>query len=177
MLAGSAGCVGVEVGVFEGAFSFDILTTKIATLHLVNGWVFYPEYGKDSCNRVDSDQEKIYRNVFNRFGGEIASGRVVVHRKMSVDASKDFEDGSLDFCYLDARHTFDAVLEDLEAWGPKIKPGGCLMGHDFSDIPQARELNFGVRPAVEQFCNETDWEMYGISEDHPQSFCLKRGAK
>ena len=53
-------------------------------------------------------------------------------------------DASLDFVFIDAEHTYDAVKQDIAAWEPKIKPGGWVMGHDYCDkFP-------GVRQAVQE---------------------------
>lgn len=48
----------------------------------------------------------------------------------SVQASRQFEDATLDFVFLDADHSYDAVKADIAAWWPKVKPGGILAGHD-----------------------------------------------
>jgi hypothetical protein len=40
---------------------------------------------------------------------------------------------SLDFVYIDALHTYDDTSELLRAYLPKIRPGGVLGGHDYSD--------------------------------------------
>mmetsp|Transcript_27045 Transcript_27045/g.59007 ORF Transcript_27045/g.59007 Transcript_27045/m.59007 type:complete len:115 (-) Transcript_27045:1572-1916(-) len=42
-----------------------------------------------------------------------------------------FEDESLDFIYIDARHDFCSVLEDLELYWPKLSCGGIYAGHDY----------------------------------------------
>lgn len=34
--------------------------------------------------------------------------------------------------FIDADHSFDAVCRDIDAWRPKVKPGGWLAGHDIS---------------------------------------------
>ena len=39
--------------------------------------------------------------------------------------------GSLDWVFIDANHTYDAVLADILAWSPKLKASGLLSGHDF----------------------------------------------
>ena len=56
---------------------------------------------------------------------------IVKIKKTSVEAAKDFEDGSLDAVYIDAEHDEASVREDIQAWRPKLKPGGLLCGHDF----------------------------------------------
>jgi len=53
-------------------------------------------------------------------------------KKDSLTAAKDFNDESVDFVFIDANHTYDAIRQDLEAWWPKIKSGGTMAGHDFT---------------------------------------------
>jgi predicted O-methyltransferase YrrM len=48
----------------------------------------------------------------------------------SLEASRWFSDGSLDFVYIDGNHALHYVLEDLEAWTPKVRRGGIVAGHD-----------------------------------------------
>ncbi len=48
----------------------------------------------------------------------------------SIEAAEQFEDGSLDFAFIDADHREAAVLADIAAWRPKIRAGGMLTGHD-----------------------------------------------
>ena len=50
----------------------------------------------------------------------------------SLDASLMFEDKSLDFVFIDASHEYAHVLLDIDAWLPKVKPGGILAGHDYT---------------------------------------------
>lgn len=50
-------------------------------------------------------------------------------KSLSAEASNNFKDNSVDFCYVDALHTYDGVMLDLEAWWPKIRPG-CFFGGD-----------------------------------------------
>jgi len=60
----------------------------------------------------------------------------------SVKAARLYPDQSIDFCFIDAGHSREEVCEDIDAWLPKIKPGGILAGHDLQG-------NFpGVRQAV-----------------------------
>ena len=48
----------------------------------------------------------------------------------SIKASRRFDDVSLDFVFIDACHTYQAVKKDISSWLPKVKPGGILAGHD-----------------------------------------------
>ena len=51
----------------------------------------------------------------------------------SVQAAHQFDDGEIDFVFIDADHEYKSVKADIAAWWPKIKPGGILAGHDFCD--------------------------------------------
>jgi predicted O-methyltransferase YrrM len=60
----------------------------------------------------------------------------------SVDAAKQFLDRELGLVFIDASHTFEGTVADIQAWRPKLAPGGLLAGHDV-DSP-------GVRRAIDQ---------------------------
>lgn len=45
-----------------------------------------------------------------------------------------FADGTFDFIYVDARHDRLGVLEDLQAWWPKLRRGGLMAGHYYTPI-------------------------------------------
>jgi len=63
----------------------------------------------------------------------------------SKEASKLYKNKSLDFVFIDAEHTYDAVKNDISYWYPKVKTGGILAGHDFN-YPE-------VNSAVNDFFN------------------------
>lgn len=47
------------------------------------------------------------------------------------DASAAIHDGSLDFVFIDADHSYAAVKDDITCWAPKVRAGGWLGGHDY----------------------------------------------
>lgn len=57
-------------------------------------------------------------------------GRCVLLRGPSVAVVP--ADAALDFVWIDGDHTTDAVLADVAAWLPALKPGGWLLGHDIN---------------------------------------------
>ena len=68
-------------------------------------------------------------------------------RSTSVEASKQFNDNSIDALYLDAAHDYDNVLADINAWYPKMKKEQLLLTGDDWEWP-------GVRSAVIDFTRD-----------------------
>jgi hypothetical protein len=54
-------------------------------------------------------------------------------KSTSVEASKLYNDASLDFVLIDASHIYEDVCDDICSWLPKIKTGGTLAGDDYSE--------------------------------------------
>jgi hypothetical protein len=54
-------------------------------------------------------------------------------RGQSADAATLFPDGYFDMVYLDADHSYESVKADLKAWLPRVRPGGWIAGHDYTD--------------------------------------------
>lgn len=53
-------------------------------------------------------------------------------KSSSVEASKHFENESIDFVFIDASHEYEDVLSDVSSWYPKVKPGGLICGDDYA---------------------------------------------
>mmetsp|Transcript_9334 Transcript_9334/g.20769 ORF Transcript_9334/g.20769 Transcript_9334/m.20769 type:complete len:420 (-) Transcript_9334:112-1371(-) len=76
--------------------------------------------------------DALYEDVLQRLAPHCASKRFTLHRSTSIAASELIDASSLDLVFLDARHDYAAVADDIAAWMPKVRPGGILSGHDFS---------------------------------------------
>jgi predicted O-methyltransferase YrrM len=72
------------------------------------------------------------------------------YKLKSIDASKLYEDQSLDFIFIDADHTYEGVMNDLIHWYPKVKFGGVISGHDYFYGPEGEDWG-GVKRAVDEF--------------------------
>jgi hypothetical protein len=155
------GGVVAEVGVWKGDFSAQLLATlDPAELHLVDPWAFRPDYehalyGGNAAKSQD-DMDAIYEGVRARFAGQIEQRRVELHRNDSAIAAAGFAPSTFDAVYIDGDHTYDAVVADLRAWAPLVKPLGVLAGDDYSATGWWQD---GVKRAVDEFAHSTDWEL------------------
>jgi hypothetical protein len=141
---------GVEIGVKTGVYSNQLLTNWHGNeLISVDPWLSAdPEEYVDRSNVSQDEFERYYQETVERLSKH--GSRSTIWRMTSVEAAPRIPDHELDFVYIDARHDYDSVLEDLEAWCTKVKPGGILAGHDYvdGDLPQG---DFYVKSAVDGF--------------------------
>lgn len=141
---------GVEVGVFKGEFSRQLLRTwRCSSLVSVDPWREFPpgEY-IDICNLSQADHDLNFQGTVERLRPFDQRSRIL--RGTSQEAATQVADSSLDFVYLDAQHHYEAVRNDIELWHPKVKRGGVLGGHDYLDGRLETGL-YGVKKAVDEF--------------------------
>lgn len=136
---------GAEVGVEYGRTSQIILEAfPKATLYMIDAW--QSRIGTDrqgrSVHRRNKKQSHDIANAFPR--------RAVIVEGLSCMVAWQVPN-DLDFVYLDADHSYEAVLVDLATWWQKIRVGGILMGHDYNGRGD-RTGRFGVKKAVDYFC-------------------------
>jgi predicted O-methyltransferase YrrM len=103
---------------------------KNIKLDCVDTWTFDPN---GSIPKIFFDQAG---DVEKLFLGNIKNSNIediVTPVKLeSTIASRNYEDNSLDFVFIDANHGYEDVKKDIQAWYPKVKPGGYIGGHDYS---------------------------------------------
>ena len=125
--------VGVEVGVWYGGLSRRLLAAGVEALTLVDPWQVVTEL-TDQGLRIwgpgytTDEMEAAAHSVLAE-----TEPRVWVFREPSILAARHVPDFSQDFVILDARHDYAAVMDDIEAWLLKVKPGGYLLGDDYGD--------------------------------------------
>jgi len=121
--------IGVEIGVAYGGHCESILkNTNVQKLFGIDPYLNYNEYNGD-LNFEQNKHDDIYNLVKNRLSyyGE----KFELIRDFSENCFGLFEDGSLDFVYIDGNHFEDYIKKDIEIWWPKIKNGGIISGHDY----------------------------------------------
>jgi len=129
----------VEVGAFKGR-STCYMAERLAETGL--------DVSFDVVDTFAGDDDVGHADLWPDFAANLERAgllsRLTAHRRPSVETARDFADQSLDFVFIDARHTYEATCEDLAAWWPKVRPGGLIAGHEYVHAP-------GVRAAVDEF--------------------------
>lgn len=71
----------------------------------------------------------------------------------SMEAVDRFDECSVDFVHIDGDHRFDACVQDIVRYAPKVKIGGLVIIHDYFPFKQA-----GVIKAVDAYtyCHRID---------------------
>lgn len=86
-----------------------------------------------------SYDETTYEEVASHNASSYQEFSILLRRSFD-EALREFAPESIDVLHLDGLHTEEAVRHDVDAWLPKLAPGGLLLMHDVS----VRTRNFGV---------------------------------
>lgn len=127
------GDVIVEVGCYlgrSGCFLGELIkaSKKKITLLCVDTWPVPYAHKDGSGIVIESPFETFYANMRQSFLTKI----IVPIRAESVWAAQ-FVRNELAAVFIDGEHDYDNCLADIKAWLPKVRSGGILAGHDYSD--------------------------------------------
>lgn len=147
-----------ELGCAEGYFADELLRAGASRLYMIDNWATIPNIKGDG-NFPQHWHNANYDKAMNRI--KPYQERVVVLRGLTTWAVQFVPDESLAMLYLDASHDYDAVLNDLNLYMPKVVDGGIIAGHDFVNPA------YGVKEAVEEFCRGK-YEIFVIHERKPE---------
>lgn len=144
----------VEVGVDIGSFAstalkeFRRLGTRIGTYTLVDPWepIEGSQLGQADAFRSAAEAAAVFWPVSKLI------------QATSSKAARLFDDESVDFVFVDAMHSYQAVRDDLDTWWPKVRPGGLLSGHDYS--PEKPERFPGPIAAAQELAHR-----FGLSHE------------
>ena len=135
----------VEVGSWLG-HSVSYLAQKVKDKPNIKIYaidLFDDSYDLRDHKHLDGIRYKLFQN--NLMEANV-NDIVVPIKSISWDGAANFSDKSVDFVFIDADHSYEAVKKDIEAWIPKIRKNGIISGHDYSDPS-------GVKQAVDEKFN------------------------
>ncbi|RJP36139.1 MAG: class I SAM-dependent methyltransferase [Desulfobacteraceae bacterium] len=146
-----AGGIGVELGVYKGTLSKFILeTNQPSRLHLVDPWWKWRAEWHWAIG--DKSTVRSFGALVIALEDEIASRRVEIHIKNSLEAIKAFEDEYLDWAYIDSTHSYETTKAEIMLLTRKINPNGIIAGDDWREDPKHK--HHGVYRAVKEFLTE-----------------------
>ena len=58
--------------------------------------------------------------------------RVRLIKRPSEESAEHLAPGGYDLVFVDGNHTYQNVRDDLRLMWPRVKPGGMLVGHDYT---------------------------------------------
>lgn len=118
---------GIELGVQHGTFSYETLSswTNCTEYHLVDLWGHQENY-LDIANVDEKKQDQIYLGAMEKLSA--FRDKIHVCRNFTNICVKKYDDEYFNYIYVDARHDFKGVWEDLVAYWPKLKVGGIMAG-------------------------------------------------
>ena len=145
---------GAEIGCALGMTTWRLLhfCPRLRRLYAVDLWAPVPDEVGGGTYYKDWDFPSIKKQF------DVATRRyfrrLTILQDVSWLAADKVKNGRLDFVFIDADHEYESVKKDIQAWTPKLKPGGMISGHD---------CEF---PGVDQAINELipNWKKAGV--DH-----------
>lgn len=129
----------VEVGSFSGVSS-RVIALHCGELHCVDPW---------SWSAV-SQAEQMFDSMLSDYPN------IAKVKLPSVEAAKQYLDGSIDFVYIDADHAYTSVVADINDWKSKVKQGGYMAGHD-SYMPEVLQAVRDCLGEPIEIFSDTSW--------------------
>ena len=151
---------GAEIGVEQGLYSETLCKANPdLRLHSIDAWKAYSGY------RDHVSQEKL-DNFYKITADRLAAYNCEIIRAYSLDAVKQFDDGSLDFVYIDGNHELPFVVNDIIEWSKKVRVGGIVAGHDYyksSRFDTKNHVTYAVNAYVLSY-RITPWFLLGTKD-------------
>ncbi|MBK8176659.1 MAG: class I SAM-dependent methyltransferase [Rhodospirillales bacterium] len=105
---------------------------------------------------IDIDLQLFEREEFD---GDIQGGRVHLHEGDSSTILNSFTENYFDWIYIDAQHSYEGFVKDLNASVKKLKPDGFIVCNDYTVYSAPEVYHYGVLRGVNEFCTTHRWKM------------------
>lgn len=137
-----------EIGVAEGLFSCEMLNWGIDRIYCVDNWAHIPDVKGDGNNNAAWHEKNMDQALWRLYDYAERGISVIIMKDLSHKAAKMVRNKHLGLLYLDADHSKEGLMRDLETWFPKVVEGGIVAGHDYLNPA------YGVNAAVKEFCDD-----------------------
>ncbi len=95
----------------------------------------------DAVDKWDFKLENVFDKFIENINNNYVADMINVMHYDSIEASKKYDNNSIDFIFIDANHEYESVKSDIEAWYPKLKENGIMAGHDIQQEGVFKALN------------------------------------
>jgi hypothetical protein len=163
----------VEVGVNRGHYAKLMMSQWGGNRYvMVDPWM--PAPGEEYVDIANAPTIEAHNDVLTEAIRNVEGfgARPVVVRDTSLGAAKFTVNNTVDVVYLDGLHHYHGVMDDIEAWWPKIKCGGVMAGHDYYLMSEAKTI-FTVKPAVDEFARKMGLVVFQTHDSYPTWFVFK----
>ena len=154
---------GVELGVERGVFSETLCKgNPDMWLYGVDAWQPYRGYR----DHVSPEKLVKFKQITLQ---RMRPYKFSAINEFSMNALNMFDDGELDFVYIDANHEFLQVASDIYHWSKKVRLGGIVAGHDYRQNKRFKTTNHVVY-VVDSFMRSfrvKPWFLLGTKEIIP----------
>lgn len=137
------GAVMIEIGSYLGASSCFLAAAALevegARLHCVDTWENegMSEGSRDTWRDFQCNTQE-YQRV------------IEPHRARSMDVARTFGQ-RIDLIFIDGDHSYEGCHGDVINWLPLVKPGGCVILHDWQWAEGVRRVvNEDLRPLIQR---------------------------
>lgn len=150
---------GLELGVWVGITTFYLMNKTSLHMTCVDAWEVQddnPEYDWQYNKKPVFKDGKLARleefksdvQVWNhnaneekfRSGAEQWGDRINIIKGRSLDVVDQIPNESMDFIFHDSDHSYPFVKQEIQAYWPKLKPGGYALGDDYNWTPVAKSV-------------------------------------
>lgn len=124
----------------------------------------------------DSDiNDRDYSLAYNRCLANTKNRKRLIARWKSSEIAPIINDNHLDWVYIDAQHSYDGCLEDIELWFPKVRKWWLVSWHDYYtakkwsliwDTKKRYVEDFWVEQAVNDFCKKHGYKVNVTDKDY-----------
>ncbi len=130
------GSVMAEIGVYAGQSTLIFLNSgRVKTLWAIDPWRDNYDPQDPTCQlfSMAAVRKAFYENIAK------FKNQVIVHEDFSINVAPLAPNHYFDLVYIDAKHQYKDVKEDILAWKDKVRPRGYIAGHDYTVWPGVGE--------------------------------------
>jgi hypothetical protein len=144
----------VELGAYKGKSTSFIVTEIVNRNRNIQFYTvdtFEGDSGSTDKKEVEAYKQVNVSKMYEEFkeNTKHLENKFTIMVNYSYEAADYFLDNSVDQIFIDAGHSYEAVIKDIQAWYPKMKNGSIIAGHDYNSWE-------GVKKAVNELLGTPD---------------------